>query len=230
MHESTVSRVTANKYIATSRGVFELKYFFTASIASVRRGRGPLGRGGAPSHPPDDRRGGVRTTSCPTTPSSSASRRPASTSPAARWRNIARRCASAPRSSAGARRRAGPDVGIGGGNRRQIALFRRSRTIPNRKLSDAQGRDHRNWLCRPCLGDLLRPGRPRGRPVGRAARRCRGGAGLYRRRPAGSRRLRPARGRIARRAARAHPCRPPLWQTPSTARSTCRRTRRKTSR
>ena len=32
MHESTVSRVTANKYIATPRGVFELKYFFTASI------------------------------------------------------------------------------------------------------------------------------------------------------------------------------------------------------
>lgn len=34
MHESTVSRVTANKYIATNRGIFELKYFFTASIAS----------------------------------------------------------------------------------------------------------------------------------------------------------------------------------------------------
>jgi RNA polymerase sigma-54 factor len=34
MHESTVSRVTANKYIATSRGIFELKYFFTSSIAS----------------------------------------------------------------------------------------------------------------------------------------------------------------------------------------------------
>lgn len=34
MHESTVSRVTSNKYIATPRGVFELKYFFTAAIAS----------------------------------------------------------------------------------------------------------------------------------------------------------------------------------------------------
>lgn len=34
MHESTVSRVTANKYMATSRGIFELKYFFTASIAA----------------------------------------------------------------------------------------------------------------------------------------------------------------------------------------------------
>jgi len=34
MHESTVSRVTSNKYIATPRGLFEMKYFFTASIAS----------------------------------------------------------------------------------------------------------------------------------------------------------------------------------------------------
>ncbi|MGN6422790.1 MAG: RNA polymerase factor sigma-54 [Asticcacaulis sp.] len=34
MHESTVSRVTTNKYIATPRGVFELKFFFTAAIAS----------------------------------------------------------------------------------------------------------------------------------------------------------------------------------------------------
>ena len=33
MHESTVSRVTANKYIATPRGTFELKYFFTTAIA-----------------------------------------------------------------------------------------------------------------------------------------------------------------------------------------------------
>ena len=33
MHESTVSRVTSNKYIATPRGIFELKYFFTQAIA-----------------------------------------------------------------------------------------------------------------------------------------------------------------------------------------------------
>ncbi|MBI1206454.1 MAG: RNA polymerase factor sigma-54 [Azospirillum sp.] len=32
MHESTVSRVTTNKFMATSRGVFELKYFFTSAI------------------------------------------------------------------------------------------------------------------------------------------------------------------------------------------------------
>ena len=35
MHELTVSRVTSNKYISTPRGLFELKYFFTASIQSV---------------------------------------------------------------------------------------------------------------------------------------------------------------------------------------------------
>jgi RNA polymerase sigma-54 factor len=35
MHESTVSRVTANKYIATPRGTFELKYFFTTAIAGT---------------------------------------------------------------------------------------------------------------------------------------------------------------------------------------------------
>jgi RNA polymerase sigma-54 factor len=38
MHESTVSRVTSNKYMATPRGLFELKYFFTASIASNNGG------------------------------------------------------------------------------------------------------------------------------------------------------------------------------------------------
>src|SRR3954470_6356859 len=38
MHESTVSRVTANKYMATNCGSFELKHFFTASIASAHGG------------------------------------------------------------------------------------------------------------------------------------------------------------------------------------------------
>ncbi len=38
MHESTVSRVTANKFIATPRGIFELKYFFTAALASAGDG------------------------------------------------------------------------------------------------------------------------------------------------------------------------------------------------
>ncbi|MFZ2068929.1 MAG: RNA polymerase factor sigma-54 [Xanthobacteraceae bacterium] len=38
MHESTVSRVTANKYMATTRGIFELKYFFTSAIAAAHGG------------------------------------------------------------------------------------------------------------------------------------------------------------------------------------------------
>ena len=38
MHESTVSRVTSNKYMATPRGVFELKYFFTSAIQSSSGG------------------------------------------------------------------------------------------------------------------------------------------------------------------------------------------------
>jgi len=38
MHESTVSRVTANKYMATPRGIFELKYFFSSAIAAADGG------------------------------------------------------------------------------------------------------------------------------------------------------------------------------------------------
>src|SRR5581483_813539 len=38
MHESTVSRVTANKYMATNRGIFEFKYFFTSAIAAADGG------------------------------------------------------------------------------------------------------------------------------------------------------------------------------------------------
>jgi len=35
MHESTVSRVTSNKYIGTPRGLFELKYFFSTALVSA---------------------------------------------------------------------------------------------------------------------------------------------------------------------------------------------------
>ncbi len=35
MHESTISRVTTNKYMHTPQGIFELKYFFNSSINSV---------------------------------------------------------------------------------------------------------------------------------------------------------------------------------------------------
>jgi RNA polymerase sigma-54 factor len=38
MHESTVSRVTSNKYIATPRGVFEMKFFFTSAIQATEGG------------------------------------------------------------------------------------------------------------------------------------------------------------------------------------------------
>ncbi|SBV34855.1 RNA polymerase sigma-54 factor 2 [uncultured Sphingopyxis sp.] len=35
MHESTVSRVTSNKYLSCARGLFELKYFFSSGIAAT---------------------------------------------------------------------------------------------------------------------------------------------------------------------------------------------------
>jgi len=38
LHESTVSRVTSNKYLSCPRGTFELKYFFTSAIASADGG------------------------------------------------------------------------------------------------------------------------------------------------------------------------------------------------
>ncbi|WDN89677.1 RNA polymerase sigma-54 factor [Desulfosarcina sp. BuS5] len=38
MHESTISRVTTNKYVYTDQGIFELKYFFNSSINKVRGG------------------------------------------------------------------------------------------------------------------------------------------------------------------------------------------------
>jgi RNA polymerase sigma-54 factor len=38
MHESTVSRVTSNKYMATPRGLFEMKYFFTTALHSMDGG------------------------------------------------------------------------------------------------------------------------------------------------------------------------------------------------
>jgi len=38
VHESTVSRVTANKYVHTPRGVFELKFFFSNAITTTDGG------------------------------------------------------------------------------------------------------------------------------------------------------------------------------------------------
>jgi RNA polymerase sigma-54 factor len=52
MHESTVSRVTSNKYLISPRGLFEMKYFFTAAIA---------GAGGAEAHSAEAVRHRIRT-------------------------------------------------------------------------------------------------------------------------------------------------------------------------
>jgi RNA polymerase sigma-54 factor len=38
MHESTISRVTSNKYVHTPQGIFELKYFFNSGIHRVDGG------------------------------------------------------------------------------------------------------------------------------------------------------------------------------------------------
>jgi RNA polymerase sigma-54 factor len=38
MHESTVSRVTSNKYLSCERGFYELKYFFTSGVAGADGG------------------------------------------------------------------------------------------------------------------------------------------------------------------------------------------------
>ena len=107
MHESTVSRVTANKYMATNRGTFELKYFFTASIASADGGE---------AHSAEAVRHRIKlmidaeipTASSPTIPSSSSCATTASTSRAAPWRNTARPCGSRRRCSAAAKSRTRP--------------------------------------------------------------------------------------------------------------------------
>src|SRR3546814_12816979 len=38
MHESTISRVTSNKFLSCERGLYELKYFFTSGIQSADGG------------------------------------------------------------------------------------------------------------------------------------------------------------------------------------------------
>ncbi len=42
MHESTVSRVTSNKYLSCARGLFELKYFFTSGVMMAEDGEGGM--------------------------------------------------------------------------------------------------------------------------------------------------------------------------------------------
>jgi len=55
MHESTVSRVTTNKYVHTPQGIYELKFFFNSSIARTTAATTSL-RGGQEPDPPDRRR------------------------------------------------------------------------------------------------------------------------------------------------------------------------------
>jgi RNA polymerase sigma-54 factor len=63
MHESTVSRVTANKYMATSRGIFELKYFLPLHRLQPRDGGEAIRpRRCAPSDQAVDRRRGAHRT------------------------------------------------------------------------------------------------------------------------------------------------------------------------
>ena len=90
MHESTVSRVTSNKYMLTPRGVFELRFFFTASIAAA---------GGGDAHSSEAVRDRIRQMIDEEKPDDVLSddaivdmsaRKTASTSPAARSPNIAR--------------------------------------------------------------------------------------------------------------------------------------------
>ena len=58
MHESTVSRVTSNKYLSCDRGLYELKYFFTSGIQSSDGGDAASSRSGEePDQGPDRRRG-----------------------------------------------------------------------------------------------------------------------------------------------------------------------------
>lgn len=49
MHESTVSRVTSNKYLACPRGIYELKYFFTSGVAAAG-GEGAVSAEAVKSH------------------------------------------------------------------------------------------------------------------------------------------------------------------------------------
>ncbi|BBF67955.1 RNA polymerase factor sigma-54 [Sphingomonas bisphenolicum] len=50
MHESTVSRVTSNKYLSCPRGLYELKYFFTSGVSSSGGDGGSVSAEAVKSH------------------------------------------------------------------------------------------------------------------------------------------------------------------------------------
>ena len=70
MHESTVSRVTSNKYMATNRGTVRAEIFLHRLDCVRRRRRGAFGRGRAPPHQAIDRCAKTVREFSPTTPSS----------------------------------------------------------------------------------------------------------------------------------------------------------------
>jgi RNA polymerase sigma-54 factor len=60
LHESTVCRVTNNKYMATPRGLFEFKHFFSRRLATDKRRRRLGHRGARGDEGADRRRGPAR--------------------------------------------------------------------------------------------------------------------------------------------------------------------------
>ena len=60
MHESTISRVTTNKYMHTPQGIFPMKYFFTTGFSMTAGAAGSRGLFvyGQGRHPEDDQGGG----------------------------------------------------------------------------------------------------------------------------------------------------------------------------
>ena len=103
MHESTVSRVTSNKYLLCDRGLYELKYFFGSGVASAEAATAPRPRRSRP-------RSGELIDAETEILSDDAiaallKQRGLRLSPAGPSSNIARRWASARRSSAGGMRK-----------------------------------------------------------------------------------------------------------------------------
>ncbi len=103
IHESTVSRAAANKTIATAARHFRFPLFLHRLDRRHGRRRGAFGRGGEASDPQDDRWRSRPMRCFPTMQSSPSCRARGSTSRVAPSPNIARSCASARRSSGGAK-------------------------------------------------------------------------------------------------------------------------------
>ena len=125
MHESTVSRVTSNKYLLCDRGLFELKYFFGSGVGSATSGEGAAAEAVKAAI---GKLIAAETDILSDDTLVDLLKARASTSPAAPSPNIARRWASARRSSAGGSARwraARPD-----GSRAQIGRW--SRRPPRR--------------------------------------------------------------------------------------------------